>query len=217
MRSTPLALCLATTTLSFGSVTIGTPVSETLTLSSTGTAAVTVSAVKIAGAGFTVSGATFPVTLNPGIAVKLQVQFNPTAAGTVSGSVTISSNSSTGASTGVPLSATGVAAQHKVNLSWAAPVNSPVPVSGYEVYRALSGSTSFQLLNSTLRRDDYGSRCERAVRLLLHLLRGEREQREHQECSVGPDYREDYLRTAAGGGGPPENRRWPACSHEPWP
>lgn len=150
MRSTPLALCLATTTLSFGSVTIGTPVSETLTLSSTGTAAVTVSAVKIAGAGFTVSGATFPVTLNPGIAVKLQVQFNPTAAGTVSGSVTISSNSSTGASTGVPLSATGVAAQHKVNLSWAAPVNSPVPVAGYEVYRALSGSTSFQLLNSTL-------------------------------------------------------------------
>lgn len=150
MRSTPLALCLATTTLSFGSVTIGTPVSETLTLSSTGTAAVTVSAVKIAGAGFTVSGATFPVTLNPGIAVKLQVQFNPTAAGTVSGSVTISSNSSTGASTGVPLSATGVAAQHKVNLSWAAPANSPVPVAGYEVYRALSGSTSFQLLNSTL-------------------------------------------------------------------
>jgi fibronectin type 3 domain-containing protein len=42
-----------------------------------------------------------------------------------------------------------VAAQHQVTLNWAAPVNSPVPVTGYNVYRATGTSGSFQLLNSS--------------------------------------------------------------------
>jgi fibronectin type 3 domain-containing protein len=77
------------------------------------------------------------------------VQFDPTTAGAASGSLTINSNSSTGTSTVVGLSGTGVAMQ--VNLSWDAPSNSPVPVAGYNVYRAPSGSTSYQQINvSTL-------------------------------------------------------------------
>jgi hypothetical protein len=49
-----------------------------------GTAPVTVSSVTLNGTGFTMSGA-FPVTLNPGLAVTLDVQFDPAAAGAATG------------------------------------------------------------------------------------------------------------------------------------
>ena len=35
-----------------------------------------------------------------------------------------------------------------MNLAWDAPTSSPDPVAGYNVYRAPSGSTSYQLLSS---------------------------------------------------------------------
>jgi hypothetical protein len=37
---------------------------------------------------------------------------------------------------------------HEVDLSWNAPTNSARPISGYHVYRATAGSSSYQLLNS---------------------------------------------------------------------
>jgi hypothetical protein len=141
-------LTIGATSLNFGSVSLGTPITQSLSLSSTGTAAVTVSAVSVSGAGFAVSGATLPVTLNPGVAIKLQVQFDPTSIGASAGMLTIASNSSTGGSTVVSLSGTGTAVQHQVTLNWNGPASSPVPVSGYNVYRSPSGATTFQLLNS---------------------------------------------------------------------
>jgi hypothetical protein len=142
-------LTISGTSLSFGSVSVGTPTVQSLTLTSTGTAAVTVKAVSLSGAGFSMSGATFPVTLNPGVAIKLQIQFDPTAAGAFAGSLTISSTSSNGSSAIVSLSGTGTAVQRQVTLNWNGPTNSPDPVSGYNVYRAPSGGTTFQRLNST--------------------------------------------------------------------
>ena len=67
-----------------------------------------VSAAAISGAGFTVSGATFPLTLNPNQTATLTVQFDPTAAGAATGTLTMTSNSSTGTATAVSLSGTGV-------------------------------------------------------------------------------------------------------------
>ncbi len=50
----------------------------------------------------------------------------------------------------VTLCAVAVPAQsYKVLLSWSAPVSSPDPVSGYNVYRALVGSPTYQLVNSS--------------------------------------------------------------------
>jgi fibronectin type 3 domain-containing protein len=94
------------------------------------------------------SGATFPVTLNPGIAIKIQVNFDPSAVGSAQGTITLSSNSSTSSSTVIALTGTGIAV-HEANLSWIAPANSPVPVAGYNVYRAPSGGSAYQQLNST--------------------------------------------------------------------
>jgi hypothetical protein len=48
----------------------------------------------LSGAGFTVSGATFPVMLNPGQAATLSVQFDPATVGAATGQLTITSDSS---------------------------------------------------------------------------------------------------------------------------
>lgn len=138
-------------TIAFGSVVLSSPATESVTLSSTGAAAVTVSAVTINGTGFTVSGTTLPLTLSPTQTATLDVEFDPAAAGAVSGSLTITSNSSTGSSTVIALSGTGESAStsYQVNLTWDAPTGSTDAVAGYYVYRSPSGGTSYQQLNTT--------------------------------------------------------------------
>jgi len=142
-------LTLSTTSLNFGSVPLGSPATQSVTLTSTGSSAVTVNAASLTGTGFTISGATFPVTLNPNIAISVQVGFDPTVVGAATGTLTFASNSTKGSTSVVMLSGTGTEAARQVTLSWAAPTNSPVSVSGYNVYRETAGGTSFQLLNSS--------------------------------------------------------------------
>ncbi len=103
-------LTLSATSLSFGSVTVNTAATQSLTLTSTGTSPVTVSSAAITGTGFTVVGGSLPVTLNPTQALTLQVQFLPTATGTANGQITVASNSSTGSTAVVNLSGTSAAA-----------------------------------------------------------------------------------------------------------
>jgi Flp pilus assembly pilin Flp len=143
-------LTLGATSLSFGSVSTNTSTTQSLTLTSSGTAAVTVNSASIAGADFSIVGATFPITLNPNQSTTLQVQFEPTAAGSATGSLTISSNSASGATTVVSLSGTGTTAvSSSVELTWDAPSSSSVPVAGYYVYRS-TGSGAAQLMNSSI-------------------------------------------------------------------
>ena len=142
-------LNINTASISFGNVTLNTTATQSITLSSAGTAAVTVSSATVAGTGFSLSGMSFPTTLNPGQNAVLNVAFNPTTSGTASGTVTISSNSSANPSAKVTLSGTGVAASYQVDLAWGPPNSSPDPVAGYNVYRAASGTGSYQLLNSS--------------------------------------------------------------------
>jgi hypothetical protein len=135
--------------LNFGEVTIGLPATLPVTLTSAGTSPVTVTAASLSGAGFTFSGATFPITLDPAIAISIEVQFDPSAAGAVSGTLAFTSNSTTGATSVVNLTGSGTTVQHHVNLNWSAPANSPVPVSGYNIYRATGSGGNYQLLNSS--------------------------------------------------------------------
>ena len=95
------------------------------------------------------SGATFPVTLNPSLAITLNVQFDPTATGAVTGQLTIQSNSSTNATVTIGLSGTGESASHQVTLNWDAPSSSSDPVAGYNVYRSISGGAN-QLINTSI-------------------------------------------------------------------
>jgi hypothetical protein len=139
-------------TISSNSTTGSTAV---LALSGTGTAAnpqLTVSAASLSfgsvAAGFTLVGGGFPVTIDPTKTLVLQLQFKPTTAGALTGQLTISSNSTTGSTAAVVLSGTGATVSHEVDLSWNAPISSPDPVAGYNIYR-LTGSGSFVLTNSS--------------------------------------------------------------------
>ncbi len=142
-------LTISPASLAFGNVTVNTPATLPVTLTSTGTAPVTVNSAALTGTGYTMSGATFPVTLNPNLAVTLDVQFDPTATGAAAGQLTIQSNSSTNATVVISLTGTGESASHEADLSWQAPSSSTDPVVGYNIYRSAGGSTAYQLLNSS--------------------------------------------------------------------
>src|SRR5262249_46746832 len=105
-----------------------------------GTASLTVTQVSAAGAGFSVTGATVPLTLAPGASSTFNVQYAPTAAGAVNGSVTISSNALNSPSV-VPLSGTAVAANHTLSVS-------PGSLSFGSVNNGSTASQSFSVTNT---------------------------------------------------------------------
>ena len=70
--------------LSFGSVTVNTATTKTVTLTSSGTSDLTVNAASITGAGFSIVAGSLPATLSPGQSISLTVQFKPTTTGTLS-------------------------------------------------------------------------------------------------------------------------------------
>ena len=97
------------TSLSFGSVTVGSNQSLTEKLTNNGGATVTISQVAISGTGFTLSGVSTPITLTSGQSTSFSVTFAPAAAGSASGDVTVTSNGSNPTLT-IPLSGTGISA-----------------------------------------------------------------------------------------------------------
>ena len=130
-------------TIPFGSVLVNSPAEQPITLTASGSGPVTISSIAISGTGFSTSGLTAPLTLNPGQTAVVNVQFTPTAAVSYSGQVTIGSNAS-GGTIAIGLSGSGY--KHSVQLGWSAP--SSGAVAGYNVYRALSGSTAYQRVNT---------------------------------------------------------------------
>jgi Cep192 domain 4 len=140
-------LTISNASVSFGSIAINTATTKSLTLTSTGTTPVMVNSAAVTGAGFTIVGGSFPVTLNPTKTLTLQLQFEPSTAGALSGQIMISSNSISGGAAVVALTGTGFAVAQEVDLSWNAPTSSPDPVVGYNIYRSTAGG-SFVLLNS---------------------------------------------------------------------
>ena len=103
-------LKLSTGSLAFGSVPVNTAATQqSVTLTSSGTAPLTISAGTLTGAGFGMSGASFPLTLNQGKTATLTVSFDPSLAGAFTGAVTLTSNSSSGPSAVISLSGTGAA------------------------------------------------------------------------------------------------------------
>jgi hypothetical protein len=143
-------LSINATSIAFGNVALNQPATQTLTLSSTGTSSVTVNSAVLAGAGFTLSGTAFPTTLAPGQTATAGVQFDPTVVGAASGTLTISSTSSSNPTATIGITGTGTAVSYAVDLSWDAPVDSTDPVAGYNIYRSPGGSSTYQLLNSSV-------------------------------------------------------------------
>lgn len=141
-------------TLDFGAVNVGASSTKEVTLTSSGAASITVESAAADGSGFSVTGATFPLTLAGGQSKTLQVKFVPGASGNVAGTLTFSTGASAGAAVSIPLSGSGNAvtatATYAVDLSWQQPNDSSAPVLGYYIYRENGSATSYQLLNASL-------------------------------------------------------------------
>jgi len=147
VKAPPGPLTASPSTLSFGNVNVGSSSVLGVTFTNSGSANINISSVIIAGAGFTASGIPAGLVLTSGQTASLSATFAPAAAGSVTGSVSVTSDASNSPAT-ITLSGTGVQpVAHSAGLSWIA---SPSTVMGYNVYRATISGGPYTLLNSSL-------------------------------------------------------------------
>ncbi|MGB7516684.1 MAG: choice-of-anchor D domain-containing protein [Candidatus Acidiferrum sp.] len=139
-------LTFSTTNIGFGSVNDGSSATQNVNVTNSGNAKVTVSQISESGTGFSLSGASAPVTLTAGQALTFGVVFSPSAAGSETGTVTVASTAS-GSPVSIALSGTGVQVNHSVNLAWVA---SATTVSGYNVYRSTTSGSGYTKINAAL-------------------------------------------------------------------
>ena len=136
-------LTVSPSTLDFGNVAVGSDSSLTGTLKASD-ADVKVSSADWSGAGYSVSGITFPVTIPAGQSTNYTVTFDPQSAGSAPGSITFLSDAS---DSSLSQGFSGNGAQqgtHSVALSWNA---SPSSVVGYNIYRGTQNGGPYSKLN----------------------------------------------------------------------
>jgi hypothetical protein len=121
------------TSLSFGSVSVNESETQQVTLTNGGNSSLTISAAGISGTGLSATGVNNNTTLAPGQSAVLVAEFSPKTSGTITGTITITSNASN-ATVKVPVTGTAVLAAHVVTLQWAA--STSTGVTGYNVYRS---------------------------------------------------------------------------------
>jgi hypothetical protein len=138
-------LTVAPTALSFGNATVGTTVSQTSTLTAGG-AGVTVSSASLSSAEFSLTGASFPITIAAGKSVPVTLTFTPQSSGTANAVLSVTSNAANTASQ--TLSGVGVApTPQSVSLSW---TDSGSGVAGYNVFRGNVSGGPYAQINSAL-------------------------------------------------------------------
>jgi hypothetical protein len=147
----PSQLGVSPSTLSFGTVAVGSSLNKDGTLTA-GSSDVTVTSAVWSGQGYSVSGISFPVTVPAGRNVSFTVTFAPETAGASAGSVSFVSNASNSpttekfSGTGSQTASQTPANQHTVDLAWAP---SSSPVIGYFTYRGSQSGGPYSRLNSS--------------------------------------------------------------------
>jgi hypothetical protein len=136
-------LTIAPAPLSFGNVSVGNSETQAITVAASG-ASVTISSASSTSSLFSLSGATFPMTIAAGQSASFGVVFSPKASGAVSGTLAIASNASNSSAT-ESLSGTGT--PNAVTLSWTPSTSSVV---GYNIYRGTASSGPFSKINSSM-------------------------------------------------------------------
>ena len=130
--------------LNFGTGSIGTPSTFSVTLTNTSSDYVTISSVSVSDPNFVATGMPPTLIMAPGEVATLNIVFTPEAKGIVQGTVIVGSDAA-GSPTVIPLSGTGIAPPHLVSFSWDPSTSS---VFGYYVYRAANPSGPYARLNS---------------------------------------------------------------------
>jgi len=140
-----LLLGASSTQLSFGSVNVSSNGVQSVTINNSGNSNVTISNVTVSGAGFNAGGGVAGLILSPGQTAPLSVTFAPAAVGSVSGSVTVTSNATNSPIT-IALTGTGATQAHSVSLNWTASTSSVV---GYNVYSSHVSGGPYAKLNAS--------------------------------------------------------------------
>jgi hypothetical protein len=142
-----LALSYSTSSLNFGSLNTGGSATQHVTVTNTGNSNVTISQISVSGTGYSLSGASTPVTLAPAQSLTFGVNFSPATAGSLGGTVVVTSNA-TGSPKTIVLSGTGAQTiSHSVALAWNASTST---VSGYNIYRSTTNGSGYSKLNGAL-------------------------------------------------------------------
>ena len=118
---------------------------QTLKVSNTGGSNLSVTSATASGNGFSVTGASFPITVSAGRSVNLSVKFSPTAAGNYSGTITVSSNAGNSAPAVTLSGSATTPVSHSVTLNWTASTSTVV---GYFVYRGTQSGGPYVKLQS---------------------------------------------------------------------
>jgi hypothetical protein len=146
-------LQISASSLNFGNETVGQSSTLGVTLVNTGNSSLTVSQVAVSGTGFSALSGVSGATLAAGQSAVLEIDFAPKAAGSVTGTVTVTSNASNSPGS-LKVSGTGVAATtstgstvHSVALSWVA--STSANIVGYYVYRSGTSGGSYSRINSS--------------------------------------------------------------------
>ena len=132
-------------TINFGNVTVGQTSNQTGQLLASGTA-ITVTAANISNTAFSISGISFPLTLQPGQSANYTVTAAPTSAGIITGNISFLSNAANSPTIQI-VSMTAILPQFSVHLSWDP---SQSQVVGYNVYRSNQSGGPYSRLNTGL-------------------------------------------------------------------
>jgi hypothetical protein len=142
---TPGQLVATPSTVSFGSVVTGQSSTQTVSVSNTGGASLTISSASTSGP-FSISGLSTPLILAANQSSSFSIAFEPSNSGSATGSVNLT-NSGTGSPTVISLTGTGTApVAHQVDLSWTASTSSDVV--GYDVYRGTTSGGPYTEISS---------------------------------------------------------------------
>ncbi len=142
------ALSVTPGQVAFGQVAVGTTTTaRTVTLTNTGTTAVTIASITGSGAPFTVSTAGTTLTLAAGASTTFTVTYSPTAASASTGSVSIVSNAP-GSPASVALTGTGFAPPSNDNIANAT------------VLTAVTGTLTGSSANATLEAGEPVPTCQ---------------------------------------------------------
>jgi len=147
-----LLLNSSSSSLNFGSVTVASSGTQSVSMTNMGNANVTISKAMVAGAGFNVTGAG-GIILAPGQSTTVTSTFAPSASGAAAGSLVVSSNASNSPAS-ISLTGMGVApVNHTVTLNWSAAVSG---VAGFNAYSsAISGGPYTKMTSSPLTSPSY--------------------------------------------------------------
>lgn len=139
-----LQISLAPPSVTFGNVTLGSSSSQPVIVTNSGTGSITISEATVTGSGFSTTDLSLPLTLTAGTATSFNAIFSPSATGSASGAIALTSNA-TGSPSSISLSGSGV---HSVSLSWTA--STSLNILGYNVYKGTVSGGPYTLANSSL-------------------------------------------------------------------